>query len=472
MPRERLSPLDASFLYLDGAVTCNQGLCYQVAEGAIDFERLVREMERKTRFVERLRQCAVFSPLNLFHPTWEFDPDFDIRNHVKRIVIDPPGDDARYWDTVSRIFRTHLDRKHPLWAIHVIDGCNDGRSAYLVSIHHCVTDGIGFARIASALFDAERDLEVDPWTPPKEGPWPAPGMRLLYGLIDSLGSLPRVVSLLARGTAALAGGLLTRNGRTALRLLRRYRRAPGVRFAFNAPLSGEASFSHVMLRLEDIARIRAATGSTINDVVLAIVATALHRYAESHGTATDGKFLRLLVPSNVRSVDTKDAMGNFVSMAPVLAPLGAMPVRERLAAITEYTRAMKDCGLARMLSLGIGLSQWALSPPVSYLAHRVFSSLWLQRRSHVPHKAPPFNLVLTNVPGSTNPSYAAGHELKDVNILVPLLASIGLVCCVLSHDGMMGISFSGDRATVPDVGVLPEYVQGAFNELMAGLPEV
>ena len=332
MPRERLSPLDASFLYLDGEVTCNQGVAYQVAEGPIDFERLVDEMQRKVRYVDRLRQSAVFAPFNLFHPTWEFDLEFDIRNHVKRIVVEPAGDDTQYNETISRIFRTPLDRRHPLWAMYVIDGRADGRSAFLVVIHHCVSDGVGFARIATAFYDADRNLELEPWTPPREGPWPSPVLRVLYGLVDTLCAIPRVISLISRAIAVLLGGFLKPEGRRAWRLLQQFRRAPGVRFAFNAPISGDASFSYAMFRLEDFGSIRAAHGGTINDVLLAMVGTALHRYAVKHGMETEGKFLRLLVPSNVRSMDTKDKLGNFVSMAPVLVPLGEMSTRDRLAA--------------------------------------------------------------------------------------------------------------------------------------------
>ena len=82
MPQERLSPLDASFLYLDGDVTCNQAVGLNFADGPIDFERAVDEMQRKIRYADRLRQCAVFSPFYLFRPTWEFDPKFDRIAHI------------------------------------------------------------------------------------------------------------------------------------------------------------------------------------------------------------------------------------------------------------------------------------------------------------------------------------------------------------------------------------------------------
>lgn len=465
MPRERLSPLDASFLYMDGEVSCNQGVGYQVADGPIDFDRLLEEMKRKVRYVDRLRQSAVFSPLNLFQPTWEFDPAFDIRNHVKRVVIDPRGDEMKYKEVISRIFYTPLDRAHPLWAVYVVDGRPDGRSAYLVVIHHSVSDGIGFARISTALFDADRNLDLEPFDPPQAPPLPSPLSRIGYGIVDAIRAWPKVVLLIVRGVWTLLRSLMSTQGRRAWRLFRQFKRAPGVTFAFNAPLSGEASFAFAQYRLDDIARIRAAHGGTLNDVLLAMVGCALHRYAIKHGIKTEGKFLRVLVPSNVRSVDTRDKLGNFVSMAPVLVPLGDISARDRLKAVTEYTREMKECGLARMLSLGIALAQSLLTPPVSRLVHHRHTSLRLQKRNHAKGKTPAYNLVVTNVPGSPHPSYAAGRELRDTHVLVPLLPLMGLVCGALSHDGTLFVSFTGDKATVPDVEVLSEYLDDAFTEL-------
>ena len=245
MPRERLSPLDASFLYLDGEVTCNQAVGLNFADGPIDFERAVDEMQRKIRYADRLRQCAVFSPFYLFRPTWEFDPQFDIRNHVKQIVIQPAGDEVQFREAVSRIFRTKLDRRHPLWAVYVINGAPGGRDAHGVVLHHCVTDGIGFAKLAAAMFDAERNLDIEAWQPPRAEELPSPVARVLYGAWDAIATAPAALSRVTRSAASLASRYVGKKGHAARAMLREFRCAPGLRFAFNAPLSGDAAFSFV-----------------------------------------------------------------------------------------------------------------------------------------------------------------------------------------------------------------------------------
>src|SRR5262249_47386197 len=156
------------------------------------------------------------------------------------------------------------------------------------------------------------------------------------GFIDAVCGFPRYVQTNCRLVTSLLKSRRESLGREARTLLRRFNKAPGVRFAFNAPLSGEASYAAARFCIADISRIRALHGGTLNDVLLTLVGTALQRYAVKHGIETEGRFLRVLVPSNVRVEETKDRFGNFVSMAPVLVPLGEMPASERLHAIMEY----------------------------------------------------------------------------------------------------------------------------------------
>lgn len=467
MPRDRLSPLDASFLYLDGEVTCNQAVGLSLARGPIDFERVVDEMQRKVRYFDRLRQCAVFAPFNLFRPTWRFDPAFDIRNHVKQIVIEPASSEARTDEALSRIFGTKLDRRHPLWAVYVINGAPGGRDALVIVLHHCVTDGIGFAKLATAFYDTDRAIKLEPWQSARERNLPSPLARLLHGSVETALFAPDELARTFRATLSLGGQYVSSKGRTARAMLRAFHRAPGVRFPFNAPLTGEASFSFARISFYDLVRIRKSHEGTTNDVLLATVGTTLQRYAAKHGINVEGTFLRVLVPSNVRTTDTLNARGNFVSVAPVLVPLDTMTTAERLKYVIAYTRRMKDCGLAQTVSHEIALVQRLLPAPLSKWAHGRYSSVAEQQKEATSGKLPKFNIVVTNVPGVPGTNYIAGRELEDTYVLVPLLASIGLCCGAFSNTNNLCVSFSGDRATVPDIEILAVYLEEAFNELIA-----
>lgn len=467
MPRDRLSPLDASFLYMDGDVTCNQGAMLHMVDAPLDFDRVLEDMRRKVSSLDRLRQRVVFSPLNLFHPTWEYDPSFDIRNHVRHTTLERPGNFDQLRETVNRCYTTPLDRARSPWAIHVINGLEGNRSCYLVVVHHALTDGIGFARLAQAFYDREPDpllQDQHRYDPPAV---PGPVLRLAYGAVDAVLHAPSTAYNMFHAAATLSRMLTTADGRKGLALLRRFRSAPGLRYPFNAPLCGDTSFALASFSLEDIARVRARHGGTLNDVLLAVVATALDRYARRVGLDTANKQLRVLVPSNIREETTQHKLGNFVSMAPVLAPLGNMSVADRLRAITNYTAEMKRCGLARLLSRGIWLSQTLLTPPGAVVAHRMYASSSAQARANKPGKQPSMNLVVTNLPISAEPLYAGGQPLLSTHVLVPLLPSVGLVCGATSYSGALHVSFTGDTQSVPDIDILPDLLHESYSELLS-----
>ena len=75
-------------------------------------------------------------PFGLAHPTWEPDPHFDVRQHVFRHALRPPGDDAQLLKLVGRLFAEPLDRERPLWELHQIDGYRGRRSALFAKVHH------------------------------------------------------------------------------------------------------------------------------------------------------------------------------------------------------------------------------------------------------------------------------------------------------------------------------------------------
>jgi len=466
MARERLSPLDASFLYLDGPVTCNQAVALNIVEGEIDFPRLREEMQRKLRDYTRLRQCVVFSPLNLFRPTWELDPRFDIDNHVILHRIESPYSEAIFREKVEEIFLRKFDRSHPLWAVHVIQGLPDGRSAQLTVIHHSLSDGVGFAKLASAFFDIEPAPRLDEWKPEHVPALPSGWRRLWDGTVDAVMSWVPSEKWRLLQTLKMYRQVFSGRAREARAQLKRFRRAPAIRFPFNTPLSGTASYTQTKCSMEEIARIRSRRGGTVNDVLLTLVTSAVARYATNAGIPADETYLRILVPSNVRSDENRNEMGNFVSMAPVIAPLGNMPAAERLAEIQAYTAEMKACGLAQLTSMTIGLSQSMLPPALSKHLHGLFVSRWMQRVTNKPTTPPPFNIVVTNVPGAPVSTFVAGKRITDVSVLVPLLPSIGLVCGALSHDGMLYVTFTADRALLPDVELLSGYVDETIAELL------
>src|SRR5271166_2017094 len=118
---------DAAFLYLERKEMGLHIGSVAVLEGPIPFEAFVAALDSKLHLIPRYRQRVVPAPFNIGHPSWEDDPNFDIKNHVFRLQIDAPGDDAALRAISGKLFSQLLDRKKPLWEIYLIEGLENGR---------------------------------------------------------------------------------------------------------------------------------------------------------------------------------------------------------------------------------------------------------------------------------------------------------------------------------------------------------
>ena len=96
---ERMTGFDASLLYLE---TSQQMLVVGgiliVDVSALDFEytfdRVRTELARRVKEIPEFRRKIYDSPLNLGHPAWVEEYDLDVTQHVRRVVVDAPGDDS------------------------------------------------------------------------------------------------------------------------------------------------------------------------------------------------------------------------------------------------------------------------------------------------------------------------------------------------------------------------------------------
>lgn len=469
MASDRLSSLDASYLYLDSPVSVNQGVGVNFADGPIPFERLLHNLERKIERLDRFRQVATFVPGNLAHPTWEWDPAFDLRNHVHHVRLEPPGTEAQLREFVEQLLRRPLDRRRPLWAIHVIEGLASGRGAMITQLHHCVSDGMGGRLIASVLFDFEPDPELDPPAPYSPPPVPSPLRRLVRAIRDDAVGLVKTTGAVWRSAPSIIRLMFSKRARPAWRLFKRFQKTPGVKMPFNAPLCGRLSYALCALPIAQANEIRDSFGGTLNDVLLACVGTAMTRYAARHEIQTLGKQLKVLVPTNVRAPDQYGILGNYVSILPVAVPLDGCEPAERLQRVFEYTAVGKESGLAIGISIWMRIMQTLLTPPLMRISNRFFASSWLQRRQSRSARPPFLNMVVTSLPGTEKELFIAGRKVLSAHLVVPLLPSMGLVCAAVSFRGTLYVTFAGDAESCPDVELLKIYLEDAFEELYRGL---
>ena len=451
----RMSALDASFLYLErpNALLHVAGV-YTVAE-AVDYEDLVRDVERRLPLIPRYVQRAAMVPYNLGHPTWEFDPDFNIRNHVRRHQLARPQDDKALAQLCAKLFAEPLDRARPLWEMHLIEGYQDKGCAILMKAHHAMIDGASGVALINILLDPNpKPVQIDrELVLPAPSALPSPFARALEGLSDSIRSQYDVL----KRAGGLWGDLRkaveeTRATVEASTTLARTVLEGVTPMPFNGTLSEKRAIAWSRLSLNEIKTLKSRFGGTVNDVVLTIISGALGRYLQSRGVKTIGRELKAMVPVNVREAKEQGALGNRVSTIIAELPIGIPDPVSRLRHISASMELIKMSGMIGQVKRIVGLAD--LLPPV------------LQAPlSRLQGAVSPVHTICTNVPGPRERRYLLGKPVDLMVPLVPLGANIGLGFAILSYADQLTIGINADAEKVRDPGKIAEAIDAAFEEL-------
>src|SRR3954449_730165 len=165
---EWMSPMDASFLHIEGPMNPMHIGGVSIFEGpAPPFERLEQMVEGRLGLVPRYRQKVRFVPLGLGRPVWVDDPHFNLNYHLRHTALPPPGSDDQLRRTAGRIFAQHLDRSKPLWEIWMVEGLSENRWALLSKVHHCMVDGVSATDLMTVMFSPAADGATT-WEPAPE----------------------------------------------------------------------------------------------------------------------------------------------------------------------------------------------------------------------------------------------------------------------------------------------------------------
>ena len=470
---EPLSGLDASFLYLETPTFHMHVEMVVVFDpstvpGGYSFAKMQAQIASRTHQAPVFRRLLVEVPFRLSHPVWVDDPDFDIDYHVRRTAIPSPGGLFELSELAGDIASRQLDRSKPLWEIWIVEGLQDDRIAVIAKMHHSTVDGMSGAALLSVLFD----LEVDP------GPEPEPPDVVADAHIPSNAELI---------SEALASRMfrpfeMTRDiVRTGQRLLnvRRVRhepehRAPQSRAAlplsaprcsFNGTLTRRRQVALAAIGLADVKRLKNATGTTVNDVVLAVCTGALRRFLVE-GDELPDKPLVAVVPVSVHPDIDAPYGSNKVSSMFVQLPAHLENPLERLVSIREGTKGAKEEHNALGADMLVNWAEHA-TPNTFAAAARFYSRLHLADR----HR-PVANLIISNVPGPDFPLYLAGAEMVAGFPLGPVMDGLGVNITIMSYRGTLYWGIISCPDTMPKVWKLAAGIPLALDELLlaAGLP--
>ena len=422
-----------------------------------------REMYEQMRAFDTPEEIA---PLFRKHPTrslrtagqwvWEVDDLFDIDHHVRHSALPKPGRVRELLDLVSRLHGTRLAPERPLWEAHLIEGLRDGRVAMYTKTHHALVDGISAMRLLASVMstDPEQRNMPAPWgRRPRSTSQSAPPDPL------SLSDLPMQVVRGALGIAAEAAGMPGALVTTLRRGLRDETSSVSLyapRTIFNQPITGARRFAAQDWPLEQLRGIGKVTGTTLNDVVLAMCSGAMRAYLLELDALPDTGMVAM-VPvglnakqSHVASADGGNAVGSVMVKLATELPDAA----DRLRTIHDSMRDGKQA-LSSMTPLQIqAMSAIGQAPAILPSMLRVQGIV-----------RPPYNLIISNVPGPRTTHYYNGAKLLGTYPLSIPINGMALNITCTSYDDKMCFGLTGCRRTVPHLQRLLGHLDQALDDL-------
>jgi WS/DGAT/MGAT family acyltransferase len=167
-----------------------------------------------------------------------------------------------------------------------------------------------------------------------------------------------------------------------------------------------------------------------------------------------------MVPVSVRSGDEEDIYQNRVSgLLADLATNEADPA-QRIARVQASMDRAKTNFKAIPAQTLQDFTQFA-PPAVAARAMRMYSRLRIADRMN-----PPFNLIISNVPGPNEPLYSAGAKLLHFYPVSAVVDGQGLNMTVQSYNGSLDFGFISCRELVPDLWDMTGYLEDAMQELI------
>src|SRR5262245_47140306 len=191
---KKLSSLDASFLYLETPEMPMHVGSMAIFRLPSDFKGDFFE-DFKAMIGSRLHLAPILkarlekAPLDIDHPSWVEDDQFDIDRHIFRASLPAPHDRATLERIVGWMHAKLLNRARPLWEFYVFEGMQDNEIGLYSKMHHACIDGGAGAALTNMIYDLTPvPREVEPPTARKVAQEPR---DIAANLIDSYQQLWR-----------------------------------------------------------------------------------------------------------------------------------------------------------------------------------------------------------------------------------------------------------------------------------------
>ncbi len=418
--------------------------------GRLHEEAITSEAPIRSLFTRRVHRAGGFGP-----PTWVADDRFDLEYHVRHSALPAPGRIRELLALVSRLHGTLLDRNRPLWEAHLIEGLQDGRFALYTKVHHALVDGVAAMRLLQdSMSDDPDDLTMPfPWEkrePRPREPRPEPAASSPWdaalSLVAEARGMPQVGASILRGLVSNFREEASASPFQAPRTM------------FNVPITGARRFAADSWPLDRVRAVASRYGATVNDVVLAMSGGALRGYLIERGALPDQPLIAM-VPVSLKTGAPTDAAGNAVGV--ILCNLGTHleDPADRLALVQESMAHGKRrfeglSALQIMLLSSLSVAPAALS--IGPLGKVEFMEPLLR---------PPFNVVISNVPGPRKPLYFRGSAMEGMYPVSVVVDGQAMNITVTSYGNSLDFGIIGCRRTVPHLQRFLDHLEGDLSGL-------
>jgi diacylglycerol O-acyltransferase len=468
---KQLGGIDATFLYMETPETPMHVAGLTLYEPPADFSGSFFE-HFKEFFLTRIHLAPIFEKklartvLELDHPLWVDAGELDLDYHMRRATLPAPGTWRQLEDLVGDLHSVPLDRTQPLWQFTVIEGLDDGNVAIYSKVHHAAIDGGAGMAIAAALYDMSPvPRKVKPPLPKKPVRKPSIEERAILGINDAvqnvirqqlnvMQAIPQVLGTLTDLLAPPKSADGTPSGDPGIPAI------PDVlapKTPFNVTITSRRSYAARALSLTDAKTVSKATGTKINDVVMAVCAGALRPYLAAR-KALPKKPLVAFVPISLREPGNADASNQVFGMLCPIATQIEEPL-ERLKSIQKTTNdskslagTVKDVSPKDFTLLGAPI----LLPGLAKLYGRTGLADLMPSTT---------NLTISNVPGPPFPLYCAGAKILAMYPVSIPVHGIALNITVQSYQDKLNFAITADRRAVPDPQKLADLFAPALDAL-------
>lgn len=459
MKTKRLTPMDANWLHIESHETpMHVGglLTFRIPDDAPD-DFIPRMMAHFRGYPgahppwnQRLKSSRLKTPVH----HWVFEDSIDLEYHVRHSALPSPGGERELGILASRLHSHPLDFRRPPWEIHVIEGLENNRFAIYLKMHHSLIDGVsGMRLLARALATDPDDLARPPlWANPasksksgrRERETTSPG-QMLGGALRAVGKQINVTRQLAGVTREMANAWRDKRDPMGLPF-----DAP--KSILNGRIGGQRRYATQLYSVTRLKSVAKAADCTLNDIMLAICATALRHYLLEFDALPD-KALTAGIPVSVRPADDQET-GNAISFIIASLATDIADPEQRLKTISASTKRAKDC-LKRMSADAI--SQYTIALLAPYVGSLVTGMAGRIR--------PPFNVTISNVPGPAEDLYIRGARMEAFypTSLVTHGQALNITCH--GYADTLGFGFIGCRDTLPHMQKLAVYTGEALDEL-------